>query len=140
MGSRGWEWQKTLGHLPKSAFLYFSSYRARRVSGQVDEKEKKTEEGPRAYHLSQASSSDDIAGVYEAVEVAGRLLYGFSHVIVAVEVEDIGDQIEGILIVLDFRVKAGQVETIGKIVLVDLAEVLVAARRDELERGKERDS
>lgn len=59
--------------------------------------------------------------------MAGRLLYGLPHVVVAVEVEDVCDKIEGILVVLNFRVKAGQVEAIGEIVLVDLAEVLVAA-------------
>lgn len=59
--------------------------------------------------------------------MAGRLLYGLSHVIVAVEVEDVGDEIEGVLVVLNFRVEASQVEAIGEIVLVDFAEVLVAA-------------
>lgn len=65
--------------------------------------------------------------MYETIQVAGRLLDSLSHVIVAVEVEDVGNEIEGILVVLNFRVKAGQVEAISEIVLVDFAEVLVAA-------------
>jgi hypothetical protein len=70
--------------------------------------------------------------MYKAVEMAGRFLYRFSHVIVTVEIEDVRDQVKGILIVLNFRVKACQVETIGKVILVNLAEVLIAAGRNEL--------
>ena len=44
-------------------------------------------------HLSKASSCDDIARVDEAIEVASGLLYRFTHVIVAVEVEDVSDQV-----------------------------------------------
>ena len=36
------------------------------------------------------------------------------------------------LIVLDFCVQAGQVEAIGEVLLVDLAEVLVPSRRYKL--------
>lgn len=68
----------------------------------------------------------------EAVQVAGRLLDGLAHVIVAVKVEDICDQIERVLIVLDFGIKTRQVESICKVLFVDLAEVLVASGRDEL--------
>jgi hypothetical protein len=55
-----------------------------------------------------------------------RLLDLFPHIIVAVEVEDIRYEVEGILVVLNFRVKAGQVEPVGKVFFVNLAEVLVA--------------
>jgi hypothetical protein len=58
------------------------------------------------YHLSQPSSRNDVAGVYKTIQMAGRLLYRFSHIIVAIEIEDVGNQVEGILIVLNFRVKA----------------------------------
>lgn len=39
------------------------------------------------------------------------------------------------MVVLDLGVQTCQVEAIGQVVLVDLAEVFVAARRDELGRA-----
>jgi len=65
--------------------------------------------------------------VDETIEVPGGLFYRLSHIIVAVEIEDVGDEIERILVVLDFRVKASQVKSIRQVILVDLAEVLVAS-------------
>lgn len=64
--------------------------------------------------------------MHEAVEVPGRLLNGLAHLIVALEIEDIGDEVQCVLIVLNFGVETRQVEPIGKVVLVDFAEVLVA--------------
>ena len=55
------------------------------------------------------------------------LFYLFPHVIVAVEVEDICDKIEGILVVLDFGVEPGKVETVGEVFLVYFAKVLIAS-------------
>lgn len=68
----------------------------------------------------------------KAVKMAGRLLDGLAHVIVAVEVEDVGDQVERILVVLDFCVQARKVEPICEVLLVDLAEVLVTSGGNEL--------
>lgn len=68
----------------------------------------------------------------EAIQVTGRLLDCLSHFVIAVEIEDIGNEIERILIVLNFRVQSRQVEAVCKIVLVDFAEVLISARRYEL--------
>jgi hypothetical protein len=73
--------------------------------------------------------------VDEAVQMAGGFFYGLAHLIVTVEVKHIGDQIQRILIVLDLRVKTRQVEPVGQVFLVDLAKVLVSARRDELARA-----
>lgn len=56
-----------------------------------------------------------------------RLLYLFPHIIVAVKVEDVCYEVEGILVVLDFRVKASEVEAVGEIFFVDFAEVFVAS-------------
>ena len=42
--------------------------------------------------------------MYQAVEVAGGLLDSLAHVVVAVEIEDVGDEVEGVLVVLDLRV------------------------------------
>lgn len=70
--------------------------------------------------------------MHEAIQVPRRLLDGLAHLIVALEIKDIGDEIQGILVILDFRVKARQVEPVGEVVFVDFAKVLVAPRRDEL--------
>jgi hypothetical protein len=70
--------------------------------------------------------------VDEAVQVAGRLLDGLAHLVVAVEVEHVGHEVQCILVVLDLGVEARQVEAVRKILLVNLAEVLIAAQRDEL--------
>lgn len=63
----------------------------------------------------------------------GRFFYRLAHLVVAVEIEDVGHQVQRILVVLDLGVEARQVEAVRQILLVDLAEVLVAAGRDELE-------
>lgn len=78
------------------------------------------------YHLSKSSRRDDISSMNEAVEVACILLDGFPHVVVYFHVEDVGHQIEGVLVVLHFGVETGQVETIRQVVLVDLAEIFIA--------------
>ncbi len=64
--------------------------------------------------------------------MASRLLDGLSHFVIAIEVKYVGNEVEGILVVLDFCVKPSQVESIGEVVLVDLAEVFVSARGDKL--------
>lgn len=63
------------------------------------------------------------------------LLDRLPHLIVAVKVEDIGDEIQCILVVLDLRVQPSQVEPIRKVILVDLAEIFVATRGNELRRA-----
>jgi hypothetical protein len=70
--------------------------------------------------------------VNQTVEMAGRLFDGFAHVVFAVEVEDVCDEIKGILIVLNLGVEAGEIEAVCQVLLVDLAEVLVSAGRNEL--------
>ncbi|KAI4141541.1 MAG: hypothetical protein LQ341_003499 [Variospora aurantia] len=81
----------------------------------------------RTYHFAQSSRGGDVARVHQSVEVAGRLLDLLPHVVIAVKVEDIGDKVEGVLVVLDVGVEAGEVEAVGQILLVNLAEVFVAA-------------
>lgn len=68
----------------------------------------------------------------EAIEVASRLFDLFAHVIIAVQIEDVGDEIQSVLIVLNLGIKTGQVKAIGKIVFVDFAKVLISSRGDEL--------
>ena len=60
--------------------------------------------------------------------MARRFLDLLTHLIIAVEVEYIGDKVESILVVLDVRVEAGEVEAVGQIVFIDLAEVFIAPR------------
>ena len=62
------------------------------------------------------------------------LLNLLSHVVVDLHVKDVGHKVQRILIVLDLRIQAGQVEAIREIVFVNLAEVFIASGRDELVR------
>lgn len=66
--------------------------------------------------------------------MAGALFYLVAHVVVDLHVKDIRHQIQRILIVLHFRVKASQVEAVGEVILVDLAKVFIPSRRDELQQ------
>jgi len=70
--------------------------------------------------------------MYKPVQVSCRLFYRLPHIIVAVEVENVRHEVEGILVILNFRVKACQVEPVGKIVFVDFAKILVSSGRDKL--------
>jgi hypothetical protein len=70
--------------------------------------------------------------MHHTVQVPGILLDLFTHIVVDFHVEDVSYQVERILVVLDLRVKAGQVEAVGEVVFVDFAEVFVAAGRDKL--------
>lgn len=83
-------------------------------------------------HFRKTSSSDDVAGVDETVQVPGGFFYRLPHLVVAVEIKDVRDEVKSILVVLNFRVEAGKVEAIRQVVLVDLAKILVAARRYKL--------
>ena len=83
-------------------------------------------------HLGEAAGRHDVARVDETVQVTGTLLDRLTHVVFAVEVEDVGDQVQGVLVVVHFCVEAGEVEAVGDVFLVDFAEVLIAARGDEL--------
>lgn len=56
-----------------------------------------------------------------------RLFYLFPHVIVAVKVEDVGDEVKRILVVLHFGVEAGKVEAVGEVFFVYFAEVFVSS-------------
>ena len=85
-----------------------------------------------AYHLRKAPCGDDVAGMYQAVKVAGRLLDSLAHIIVAVEIEDISYEVQGVLVILHLGIEARQVKAVGEVVLVDLAEVLIALRANEL--------
>jgi hypothetical protein len=63
----------------------------------------------------------------QPVKMPCRLLDRFTHLIIAVQVENIRNEVERVLVILDFGVEASQVEAIGQVVLINLAEVFVAS-------------
>jgi hypothetical protein len=78
------------------------------------------------YHLLQPARRHDEARVHEPVQVPRRLLNLLAHLVVALDVEHVGDELERVLVVLDLGVEPRQVEPVRQVVLVDVAEVLVA--------------
>jgi len=64
----------------------------------------------------------------QSVQMACRLLNRLSHVIFAVQVEYIRDEVQSMLIVVDFGLKPSKVETIGQIFFVYLAKVFISSR------------
>ena len=64
--------------------------------------------------------------------MSGGFFNGVAHVIFAVEVEYVGNEVESMLVVVHFDVEAGEIESVGKIFFVDLAKVLIAAGGDKL--------
>jgi hypothetical protein len=66
------------------------------------------------------------------IQVPCRLLYSLPHFIITIQIENISNEVKGILIVLDFGIKTRQIEPVSEVVFVDLAKVLVAPGRDEL--------
>ena len=45
--------------------------------------------------------------------MSGRFLNSLSHLIIAIKIKYVSDKIKGILVVLNLRVEAGKVESIG---------------------------
>lgn len=88
----------------------------------------------RSYHLCETSSRHNVTRMHKTIEMSSALLDLLTHVIVDFHVKDISHKIKRILVVLDFRVKASQVEAVGQVVFVNFAVILIAARRDELFR------
>ena len=88
----------------------------------------------RPYHLCQTPCGGDVSGVHQSVEMPRRLLYLLAHLVIAVEVEHVSDEVQSILIVCDVRVQAGEVEAVCQVVFIDFAKVLITPRRDKLHR------
>jgi len=65
--------------------------------------------------------------MYKTVEMPGRLFNLFTHLVVAIKIENIRNQIKCILVILNFGVQASEIETIGEVIFIDFAKVLVAA-------------
>ena len=66
----------------------------------------------RTYHLLQPPRCNDVARMHETVEVAGRFLNRFAHVIFTVKIEDVRDEVESILVVLNFGIEAREIEAV----------------------------
>lgn len=57
-----------------------------------------------------------------------RLLDLLAHVVFALQIEHVRDEVERILVVLYLRIEACEIETVGEVLLVDVAKVLVSSR------------
>lgn len=89
------------------------------------------------YHFRETSSRHDVARVNKSVKVPSRFLDCLAHLIITVEVEDICDEVKCVLVVLDLGIESSQVESVGEVVLVDFAEVLISPRRYKLHYEKQ---
>ena len=85
-------------------------------------------------HEADAAVGEHVARVYEAVEHLGRLLDQIALVRVVVELLvglQVEYHVERLAIVRHLFVQAGQIELVLYVVLVDLAEELIAAQAAE---------
>lgn len=64
--------------------------------------------------------------MYQAVKVSGGLFDLLAHVVITLQVENVSYKIECILVVLHLGIEVCEVESICKVVFVDLAKILVA--------------
>lgn len=63
----------------------------------------------------------------EAVKMSSRLFYLLSHLILAIDIKNICNKVQGVGIVLNFGVETSEVKPVGKVLLIDVAKVLVAS-------------
>jgi len=84
------------------------------------------------HHLRKTPSRDHITRMHKPVQMPRALLDLLAHVIVHLHVEDVRNEVQCILIILHFRVKASEVEPVRQVIFVDLAEVLIATCGYEL--------
>lgn len=68
--------------------------------------------------------------------MTSRLLDLLSEIIVGIKVENVGYQVQSILVVRNLGVQAREVESVGQIVLINFAEVFISPRRDKLNDEK----
>jgi hypothetical protein len=120
-GVRAAEHTRTAAKVAFLIFIELLGVSARQIRGSAEE----------LYHLLQPPSGNDVPRVHEPVQVPRGFLNLVSYIVVAIEFEDVCDEVKGILVVLDFGLEAGEVEAVGEILFIDFAEVLMAAGRDE---------
>lgn len=64
--------------------------------------------------------------------MTSRLLDLLPQIIVGIKIENVGHQVQSILVVGNLSVQAREVESVCQIVLIDFAEVFISPRRDKL--------
>ena len=64
----------------------------------------------------------------QPIQMSCRLLNRLPHIIFAIQVEYIRDEVQSMLIVVDFGLKPSEVETVSQIFFVYLAEVFISSR------------
>lgn len=69
----------------------------------------------------------------EAVEVTGRAFNFLTHLVIAIVIKDVSDQVQSVLVMLNVDIETCKIEAVGDIVFVDLAKVFVATGCNELE-------
>lgn len=55
-----------------------------------------------------------------------------SHIIIAVQVENVGHKVESVLVVLNIGIEPRQIEPVCEVILINLAKVFIPSRRDKL--------
>ena len=70
--------------------------------------------------------------MHKPIQMPRGLLDLLAHIVIDFHIKHIRHEIQSVLVILNFRIKASQVEAVRQIILVDFAEVLVAAGGDEL--------
>jgi hypothetical protein len=65
--------------------------------------------------------------------MTSRLLDLLSEIIVGIKIENVGYEVQSILVVRNLGVQAREVESIGQVVLINFAEVFISPRRDKLD-------
>lgn len=64
----------------------------------------------------------------QPIQMSCRFLNRLSHIIFAIQVEYIRDEVQSMLIVVDFGLKPSEVETVGQIFFIYLAKVFISSR------------
>ena len=65
--------------------------------------------------------------MHQSIKMACALLDLLTHLIIDVHVEDIGHEIERVLVVLHFGVEPSQIEAVSEVILVNFAEVFISS-------------
>ncbi len=65
--------------------------------------------------------------------MTSRLLDLLSEIIVGIKIENVGYEVQSILVVRNLGVQPREVESIGQVVLINFTEVFISPRRDELD-------
>jgi hypothetical protein len=90
----------------------------------------------QTYHFRKTTRSDNVTSMDQAIEMTSGLFNLFAKVVVGVQIEDVRDQVHSVLVILHLGVETGKIETVQEVLLINLAKVLIATRRDELRNAR----